>query len=402
MCDTFITFNTGKANHSFFAKNSDRDPGEPQIIQFINNAKEDFKSDFLIEKLKKYTNGPLKNLISIFKNYDHPYSALISRPTWMWGAEMGVNEHGVAIGNEAVFSTEPQNKEGLLGMDILRLALHNSKTADEAADFITSIIEKYGQGGNGSYSGNLKYHNSFLIKDFNQAIVIETSGKRWVKDASTSSCSISNAYSLNGTNYIADEKSKNLNFKKRLENRFYTFFSKGDFRQEYTSKAAAEKANSLQEIFSILRSHIHNTEKITWGMKSVCVHPGILVKSETTMSMVVEYTDDKFVVWHNSSPNPCVSIYKPLIISNNECFHLFNNTEESLKYYITNSNFSKKLVKNYKYFKSQIEKPRDLLEDEFINLINKNLESKLYSELNQEIIQCYEKEKVFRDSFKTT
>lgn len=49
------------------------------------------------------------------------HAVILSRPSWLWGAEMGANEHGVCIGNEAVWTKEPVGKgEALLGMDLLR------------------------------------------------------------------------------------------------------------------------------------------------------------------------------------------------------------------------------------------------------------------------------------------
>ena len=47
-------------------------------------------------------------------------------PTWLWGVEHGVNEHGVAIGNEKVWTiddAEGARRPALLGMDLVRLAL---------------------------------------------------------------------------------------------------------------------------------------------------------------------------------------------------------------------------------------------------------------------------------------
>jgi len=41
----------------------------------------------------------------------------------MWGAEMGANEHGVCIGNEAIYTkmaSDEDKEEKLLGMDLVR------------------------------------------------------------------------------------------------------------------------------------------------------------------------------------------------------------------------------------------------------------------------------------------
>lgn len=55
---------------------------------------------------------------------DETLQVVLSKPAWMWGAEMGVNECGVAIGNEAVWNrlsdSDFDSVKRLLGMDLLR------------------------------------------------------------------------------------------------------------------------------------------------------------------------------------------------------------------------------------------------------------------------------------------
>ena len=52
------------------------------------------------------------------------YETILSKPAWLWGAEMGANSFGVAIGNEAVWNrlsdSEYDAVPRLLGMDLLR------------------------------------------------------------------------------------------------------------------------------------------------------------------------------------------------------------------------------------------------------------------------------------------
>lgn len=54
---------------------------------------------------------------------EHTHAVILSKPSWMWGAEMGANEHGVCVGNEAVWTKlldDNDQEERLLGMDMVR------------------------------------------------------------------------------------------------------------------------------------------------------------------------------------------------------------------------------------------------------------------------------------------
>ncbi len=128
-------------------------------------------------------------------------AALIgSQPYWLWGFEHGLNEHGVAIGNEAIHTREASQEVGLLGMDLVRLGLERSTTAREALEAITALLERFGQGGSASHHATVRYDNSFLIADPHEAWVLETAGRRWVaRHLTQGSYAISNRPTIGAT-----------------------------------------------------------------------------------------------------------------------------------------------------------------------------------------------------------
>ena len=126
MCDTVVATPEVTADGvTLFGKNSDREPNEAQHI--------------LRTPAQDYPAGSSVRLTYIeIPQVEHTCATLLSKPFWMWGAEMGVNEHGVAIGNEAVFTKIPVVKDGsLIGMDLLRLGLERGRTAYDAFMVIT-------------------------------------------------------------------------------------------------------------------------------------------------------------------------------------------------------------------------------------------------------------------------
>ena len=124
----------------------------------------------------------------------------------MWGGEMGANDKGVVIGNEAVWTKEPDGPPSLLGKDLLRLGLERGSTALEALRVITGLIEEYGQGGACAQGDqSFTYHNSFIIADPGEAWVLETAEQFWIAEVIKDGVrNISNILSITcwGWNYL--------------------------------------------------------------------------------------------------------------------------------------------------------------------------------------------------------
>ncbi len=312
MCDTFCI---KRADHIIFAKNSDRHPEEPQYLMYALDALTDYEDPRDIEFQQQYRSHNWDVLGEALSGYSHPYPALISTPSWLWGAEMGVNSHGVAIGNEAVFTKRdtPYREDGLLGMDILRLALHNTASAMEAVELIIDLITTYGQGGNGAYRGSMHYHNSFLITDGDSSYILETAGRQWAWKQVESS-SISNIMT------IAEDSEKSSHpgaFSELHQDRLYTYFSKGAVRLAHTRRAVLAIADTVPEVRSLCRSHITDTQHR--GMNSLCIHSGPLIKSATTSSLIVDYDGaGHCYAWGTNAPYPCSALYAPFPLPQDE------------------------------------------------------------------------------------
>jgi hypothetical protein len=170
-----------------FAKNSDRPPGEPQITWPFGR-----RSSAGCSLRTQY--------LTIGDTGAH--AALLSCPTWLWGAEHGVNEHGVAIGNERVATTHDSSSAtpALIGMDLVRLGLERARTATEAVETMTGLLEECGQGGIADATHADAYDSSFLVADPTSAFVLETAGRDYAVAPFTRGIAISNRIML-GTDW---------------------------------------------------------------------------------------------------------------------------------------------------------------------------------------------------------
>ena len=55
------------------------------------------------------------------------HEIVLDKSYWTWGGEIGVNEHGLAVGNEAIFSRREEKSDGLITGDLLRLMLERAQ-----------------------------------------------------------------------------------------------------------------------------------------------------------------------------------------------------------------------------------------------------------------------------------
>ena len=326
MCDTMVARPAASANGGLvFAKNSDREANEAQVLACVPAA-----AHVAGESVRcTYIEIP---------QVPATHAVFFSRPYWMWGAEMGTNDKGLVIGNEAIFAkVKPQKDAALIGMDLLRLALERAANVDEAVAVIAGLLAEFGQGGNCGHTSRFEYHNGFLMADAaGNALVMETIGRDWVVERVETVRSISNTFTISTR---IDGESKGLRraaealgwhagkvpldvsevFADRTRSRFAT----GAERWCRTTALLEPKTGQIDAatMMAVLRDHGPRAARDkAWrpdGLLggSVCAHASfgpVRRFGQTTGSWITEMRHGRAVHWVTGTASPDTGIFKPV------------------------------------------------------------------------------------------
>ena len=363
MCDTLVISKRLSANReNILAKNSDRPLGECQLPELFPAG--------TVRKLPAFVREEDRSLFegTGLSPEGSRFAVLGSRPYWLYGFEMGANEKGLFIGNEAEGSRCPAEPEdGILGMDLLRYALESCSDAKEAIGRISVLLQKYGQSANASRLFDRRYENTCILADPKELWVMETAGRHWAAKKITWFEAVSNCYTI-GTDY--DLCSDGMEAYVR-ENRllhpddpvdFSKAFTRPAVRQRFsvprrnrmiklvyeilTGRLSEEEAGDLMagitdsgddsdlkilkelqktdarispaDLPYIFRDHFEEEiNEFRFGPLggenvSICMHANTQEEAQTAASMIMTYDKQLGFRFHWAPASPCTGIYLPV------------------------------------------------------------------------------------------
>lgn len=326
MCDTMVALPAAtRSGATIFAKNSDRERNEGQPVEWHTRA--------------SHPPGAMLRATWIaIPQAAETHAVLLSRPFWCWGAEIGANEHGLVVGNEAVRATIPPSREkALIGMDLVRLALERAATAAEGVAVLTGLLERHGQGGDCGHLVESFYDNAFMLADAREAFVVETIGRMWAVERVAGFRAISNALSIprggiwrEGGGLVAQAVAAglctgaaDLDMGAALRDPAREAVSHGMLRCGRATGLLARDAPGLEvrHLKAILRDHGAAAEgDAGWHPartvgRTICMHAGAGERrGQTTGSMVSELRADGTALhWITATAAPCLSVFRPVL-----------------------------------------------------------------------------------------
>ena len=307
MCDSFVALLPATAGKSvIMAKSADC---------LVNEA-------HALVRLPRQTHLPGEKLLAthiMIPQVEETYDVILSRSFWTWGGEIGLNEYGVAIGNEAIFTNVMQDEksDGLITMDLLRLGLERGKTARQAVEVMGALVHQFGQGGNCELSGNSHFDSSYMIADPHEAWILETAGREWAARKANPVDSISNALTLHTDwelSSLADEQPRvdwdaRFTDVSRLEDL-------GSIPRQKTTCGFLQnigKNITIRDAFNLLRTHPDGYHPARKNGHPICAHAGPDGGLWNACgAMASEVSPDGIIGWFTGTSGTCTSIFKPV------------------------------------------------------------------------------------------
>jgi secernin len=308
MCDTFVALGNSTATGSvLLAKNADTEINEAQHLVRLPQ--------------REYgTGASVRTTHIVIPQVPVTPEVILNKSFWTWGAEIGFNEYGVAVGNEAVFSNQPSEGDGLTVIDFLRLILERSTNCDEAVDTVAQLLAEFGQGGNCELRGNSHFDGGFLVSDQQGAVVIQTAGKQWASHRVEDIASISNVHSIRNNwdrSSLAADGEK-VDFRQAFSDETKVYCAGSDERQQASFRFLEEKKGQItvRTMADLLRYTGEGSYDPMDGDRPtrICMHAGPYENRlwQATGALISEAQDGVVMGWATATSGPDVSIFKPV------------------------------------------------------------------------------------------
>jgi dipeptidase len=312
MCDTFAALpSVTREKNVLFAKSADCEVNEANAIVRIPRSKHVKGETVRVTHL-------------VIPQAEETHEIFLTKAFWTYGCEVGINEFGLAMGEEAVFTTEmAEAKDGIIGPDLMRLGLERARTCQEAIQVMTALLEKYGQGGSAELKGNSHFDSSFLMSDTNEAYILETAGRKWAARKIQDFDSISNMLAIS-TNWTACSVDPLRGTAKTDWARTFALpavpptLGSPD-RQCVTYDKLKEAAGriSTKTFFDIMRHHNEGYHPATADVhRNICMHAGPQKDRwwQADGVMVTDVGEHGVMIWVTGTSGNCVSIFKPVFL----------------------------------------------------------------------------------------
>jgi dipeptidase len=366
MCDTFVALgNSTESGSVLLAKSADTEVNEAEhVVRFAP---------------RDYEDGAKVRVTHLaIPQARRTHEIILGKSFWSWGAELGANEHGVAVGNEAAFSNQLAQKEGVVCLDLLRLAVERAATAREAVDVIGRHVEDFGQGGNCQMMGNYWFDSGLLVADTREAYMVNCAGHHWAARRVDDIQAMSNRYQITDDWLVSSLDGGNG--------------ARPDFRALFADEARERETASLQrecraiellqarkgainvrDMADILRDVGEDAEAYDIPADDlpsrICMHAGPQEARfwHATGALISDSSDEGIVVWMTATSATDLSIFKPLFFKARMPDMGPAPTEryDPSCLWWKHERLHRRIVANYKALKPELRADFDSLEDEF-------------------------------------